>query len=66
MTTAELMQDQPLTPAQHELLNIIKTSSSYLLRILNDVLIFSKSEANKVELEMKPVRLAPLFQEVCL
>lgn len=64
VTTAELLQDQPLTSAQKELVSIISASSNYLMRILNDVLLFSKTESHKVELEMQPMELRPLFQEV--
>lgn len=46
-------------------MRIIRTSSNYLLRILNDVLSYSKMDVGKVELEMKPVHLASVFKEVC-
>ncbi len=50
----ELALDTPLSPAQREYLNAIKTSADSLLVLINDILDFSKIEARMMDLE--PVR----------
>jgi signal transduction histidine kinase/ActR/RegA family two-component response regulator len=47
----DLVLDTPLTSAQQEYLGLVKTSAAALLRILNDLLDFSKMEARKLSLE---------------
>ena len=46
----DLLQQTSLTPLQQEYLELIKTSASSLLRILNDILDHSKIEAGMLEL----------------
>ena len=46
----DLLQQTKLTPLQQEYLELIKTSASSLLRILNDILDHSKIEAGMLEL----------------
>ncbi|MEC5216447.1 PAS domain S-box-containing protein [Actimicrobium sp. GrIS 1.19] len=47
-----LVLKTPLSPQQHEYLNLIKVSADSLLRLLNDILDFSKMEARKLELDV--------------
>jgi two-component system, sensor histidine kinase and response regulator len=54
----ELVLGTDLTPYQAESLDIVKASAESLLRILNDVLDFSKIESRKLELESHPFSLA--------
>ncbi|WP_378954305.1 ATP-binding protein [Pelosinus sp. sgz500959] len=49
MTDITLMTD--LQEKQREYLNVVKSSTMALLRVLNDILDYSKIEAGKVELE---------------
>jgi len=49
MTDITLMTD--LQEQQREYLNVVKSSTMSLLRVLNDILDYSKIEAGKVELE---------------
>jgi signal transduction histidine kinase len=51
ITVIEFLKETGLTNNQHELLDIIKTSSDNLLEIINDILDFSKIEAGQVELD---------------
>jgi signal transduction histidine kinase/DNA-binding response OmpR family regulator len=45
-----LLLDTELTPEQHHVLSMIKTSSESLLTVINDILDFSKIEAGKLDL----------------
>jgi hypothetical protein len=47
----DLVLDTPLTSEQQEYLGLLKTSAVSLLRILNDLLDFSKIEVGKLTLE---------------
>jgi signal transduction histidine kinase/ActR/RegA family two-component response regulator len=51
---AALLEDTPLSPDQRELVEIMRSSSSLLLAILNDILDLSKIEAGRLEIEASP------------
>jgi PAS domain S-box-containing protein len=53
----ELVLSTPLTNEQRNHLQTVKFSAENLLRLLNDVLDFSKLEANRLELERAPFDL---------
>ncbi len=55
-----LLSDTTLTRHQQELVETIRTSSSLLLKIINDVLDFSKINAGRLELERGPFNLYDL------
>ncbi|MCU7933016.1 MAG: response regulator [Candidatus Thiodiazotropha sp. (ex Codakia rugifera)] len=61
---SELMRQQQHTPAAHENISIIESSSKHLLSILNDVLDISKIEAGYVAIENKPFDLHALIHFV--
>jgi signal transduction histidine kinase/CheY-like chemotaxis protein len=48
---AALLEDTPLSAEQRELVEIMRSSSTLLLGILNDILDLSKIEAGKLEIE---------------
>lgn len=62
MTDLTLLTD--LTDDQRENLNLVKTSAISLLRVVNDVLDYSKIEAGKVELEYINFNIKEIINEV--
>jgi len=59
-----LLLDSPLTPEQRENVETIRQSGDALLTLVNEILDFSKMEANKIELEQKPFVLSACVDEV--
>lgn len=59
----ELLIDTPLTPNQREYTNTIYSSSNSLLRILNDILDYTKMEAGKLSVLEEPFDLTLLLNE---
>lgn len=62
MTDLTLMTD--LTEEQKEYLNIVKSSTGALLRVLNDILDYSKIEAGKINLENMPFNIKNTVDEI--
>jgi PAS domain S-box-containing protein len=62
MTDLTLMTD--LMPDQRENLQIVKSSTQSLLRVLNDILDYSKIEVGKLNLEKRPFQLTEIMNEV--
>lgn len=62
MTELTLMTN--LDEEQRSNLELVKTSTSALLRIIDDVLDYSKIEAGKVQIENKPFQLLAILNEV--
>ena len=62
MTDLTLMTD--LTEEQRDYLETVKYSSSALLRVVNDILDYSKMEAGKLDLEKKPLQLFNIINDV--
>lgn len=62
---AELLSKTPLTAQQHRYVDAINQSGQSLLRVINDLLDFSKLEAGKVTLEEIDFDLRALMDE-CL
>ena len=54
--------DTPLSPQQRETVQAIKDSGDTLLRILNDILDYSKLDAGQMQLEAEPFSVAALTQ----
>ncbi|WP_051957900.1 response regulator [Desulfobacter vibrioformis] len=61
---SELMLKAGLSPQMNEYATIINTSSKDLLKIINDILDFSKIDAGKLDIEVVPVNLRDLLEEV--
>ncbi|MFC4701970.1 ATP-binding protein [Glaciecola siphonariae] len=59
-----LLQNEKVSPAQRELLDIAESSGKHLLEVINDILDFSKIEANKISIELGPVEIAPYLSGV--
>ena len=51
MLTGQILLDTSLTDEQMEFVKLIESSSNTLLKLLNDIMDFSKIEANKLTLE---------------
>ncbi len=54
---AQVLNREPLSPGQHDLVERIQAAGQSLLVILNDVLDFSKIEAGQLRLESRPFDL---------
>jgi signal transduction histidine kinase/CheY-like chemotaxis protein len=65
MGMTDLVLDSPLNEEQRELLQVVKSSATSLLNIINEILDFSKIEAGKVELESIEFDLEQLMRH-CL
>jgi signal transduction histidine kinase/CheY-like chemotaxis protein len=61
--TTSLLMETSLTGEQTELVQIMRTSGQSLVRLINDVLDFSKLESAKVTLENEPLDLADLIEK---
>lgn len=62
MTDLTLMTE--LNEEQREYLELVKSSTNSLLRVLNDILDYSKIEAGKMDLEQRPFELRKSVNEV--
>jgi len=60
----DLLSRAPLAPDQREMLNTASASSQQLLRIVDDILDYSKLEANKLELEVTGFNLREVLDGV--
>lgn len=60
----QLAMETDLTPQQQDYLKKLNTSSTALLGILNDILDYSKIEANRVEMEHLPMNLEETLRHV--
>ena len=61
--TSELLLDTPLNDEQREFAEIVRTSSEGLLLVINDILDYSKIEADKLELDITTFSLATLISD---
>jgi PAS domain S-box-containing protein len=60
----QLLQGTRLDNEQTENLNVIVANSKFLLGVVNDILEFSKSEANHIELAPEPFSVRELVSQV--
>lgn len=60
---ADLLVESPLTPAQREYAEVIRSGASALLRLINDILDLAKVEAGKFTLERGDFALEPVIAE---
>ncbi|MDW7677274.1 MAG: ATP-binding protein [Bacillota bacterium] len=64
MGMLELLADSPLNEEQQELLQFSQSSSQSLLRIINDILDYSKMESGGLVFEMIPFNLQETLREI--
>lgn len=62
---ADLLEETPLNPAQREHLKVLRDSGELLTTLLNEILDYSKLEADRVALEPDNIELDPLLDQ-CL
>ncbi len=61
-----LLRDTPLSSQQREYVDAIATSGEALLTILDDVLDLSKIEAGKLRIDLQPMELRRLVEDIVL
>ncbi|WP_088283923.1 PAS domain S-box protein [Ideonella sp. A 288] len=54
----------PLTPEQEHQLGMVQSSGKHLLSLINDLLDVAKIESGKVDMQLAPLALQPLLDEV--
>jgi len=62
----DILQQSRLLPAQRRMLDTMANSSHALLGILNDILDYSKIEANKLQIEHLPTQLREVIDSAAL
>jgi len=64
---SHLMEQDPACadPQAHQRLGIIHTAGQQLLQLIDEVLDISRIEAGRLHLDIAPMALAPLAEEVC-
>jgi two-component system sensor histidine kinase EvgS len=60
----DLLLKTDLDPEQQDYLGLVKISTNSLLRIINDILDYSKIEAGTVVIESKPFNLSSILNDV--
>jgi signal transduction histidine kinase/ActR/RegA family two-component response regulator len=60
---SRLLEGMPVPAEAQELVQMIRSSGDALLRVINDVLDFSKVEAGKMDLEVAPFNLRRCLEE---
>jgi len=60
---SRLLEDMPVPAEAREMVRMIRSSGDALLRVINDVLDFSKVEAGKLDLEVAPFHLHRSLEE---
>jgi signal transduction histidine kinase/CheY-like chemotaxis protein len=61
---SELLEGLVTDPRQKSYVQSIRTSGTSLLSLINDVLDLSKIEAGALEIQARPAKLRPLFEEM--
>jgi PAS domain S-box-containing protein len=59
-----LNNSKPLTEKQREFINTLQLSAQSLLTLINDLLDFSKTESNKIDLEHIPFSFSATIKEI--
>ena len=62
---AELLSQDSITEEQRHLVEVILSSSSHMLSVLNDILDYAKIASGKMSLERRPFALKSFMREIC-
>jgi signal transduction histidine kinase len=62
--TTNILHQEDHLESQKQMLDVLKNSSEHMLELVNDILDYSKLEADKMELSNAPFNLAELMQKV--
>lgn len=62
---SDLLKNTPVTPKQLQYLDNIKHSSHYILKLVNDLIDFSKLENNKIKIEKINFNFKDLIENSC-
>jgi PAS domain S-box-containing protein len=62
---AELLRETPLTPEQHQYVQVFSSAGENLLNIINDILDISKVEAGHLDLETVEFDLREIVENTC-
>ncbi|MCW2812667.1 MAG: domain S-box-containing protein [Nocardioides sp.] len=63
LAAAELLSESELTEQQHRLVSLMERSGERLLRLVNDILDFSRIEAGATEITALPFAIEPVVDE---
>lgn len=61
---AEILQEEPLDPKVREKVRLIETTGETLIKLISNILDYSKLEAGRMDLERIPLRIAPLLDDL--
>lgn len=64
LSSAELLEEEQITPAQHGVINMISTSGKNLLNVINGLLDFNKWEQDNVKVLAEATNVLDILQEV--
>lgn len=62
---SDLLKNTPVTPKQLQYLDNIRHSSHYILKLVNDLIDFSKLENNKIKIEAINFNFKDLIENTC-
>ncbi len=61
----ELLKNTGVSPRQNQYLNNIKESADYILRLVNDLMDFSRLENNRITIDNKSVNIKQVIEATC-
>ncbi len=62
----DLLKNSAINPKQQQYLNNIKESADYILKLVNDLLDFSKLENNRITIEERAFNMKNMIESTCM